>query len=75
MEEKDKNSGRGGNSLEVTHYFLCLLSPIHSCPEGLRWEWQIEKTTEGAWVAQSVELLTLDPRVVSSSPTLGMERT
>ena len=29
----------------------------------------------GAWLAQSVEPLTLDPRVMSLSPTLGVEPT
>lgn len=34
-----------------------------------------KKELRGAWLAQSVEHRTLDLRVVSSSPTLGVEPT
>ena len=43
------------------------------CP----WEWVISQyemdEVGGAWLAQSIEDTTLDFRVVSSSPTLGIE--
>lgn len=34
---------------------------------------QIKNEVGGAWQAQSIECITLDLRVVSSSPTLGVE--
>ena len=35
----------------------------------------MKKLDKGTWLAQSVQHVTLDPGVVSSSPTLGIEFT